>query len=542
MTNVLDVALSGMRAAQKGMLVTSNNVANSTNEDYSRRQLNLSTSEGGGVQVGSISHFADRSLQVRQLDATSSYHYGHLWADVANNTEDFMSLLSSGFTDATNSLFASFSELASSPGNHESKVSAFSALQTMQSNYDNVNSHLSETSSSVDSMLKVQVETVNNLAKGIADNNLQLRSAQSEEQKLTLMVDRSKMLKELSAITDVRTVPLSNGEIDVYIGDGVSLVSRSYPQQLSLSLNADNKSFDFTMNGQEITDKMTGGKIEGIVSGYTDFVQPSVNKTGHHAFLMAASINDVFNQWQDEQGNPLAQSPVKSFSTTSSSDHAHGIDSTGKGAKLSFQTTVDTSSFPPEDLGALPQEISIKKTASGYDVFNKRTGELIGSPNTLSTPVTINGMTISSLPADVEMQEGEEVTMMPFINANSEFETTYENASSMPWGSAEQTVALSNLIKDMGDTPFLHQGTASLKSDNPFFDNELITLSKRVKSTLEFDQLNLEQLNQQVISQQGVSLDEEAANQIRYQELYEVSTQLVQTSKSMFSTLLNAIS
>lgn len=542
MTNVLDVALSGMRAAQKGMFVTTNNVANSTNENYSRMQLNLSTSEGGGVKVGSVTNFADQSLLVRQLDATSSYNYGGMWAGVANNTEDFMTLIGTGFVEATNSFYSSFDDLASSPGNLEAKISVFSALETMELNYGSVNDHFTETKSSVRSLLEVEVETINNIAKNIAENNVELRSAQTEEQKLNLMVERDTMLKELASITDVRTNQLSNGEMDVYIGEGISLVSRSYPQEISVKLNAESNHFEFSMNDQDITDKISGGKLEGTLASFDDFVLPSINKTGHHAFNLAASINDVFAQWQDDNGNQIANSPVSHFTTTSVSPAGHGIDSAGNGAPIVFETSVNTEDFPPEDLGALPQEITIKRLSSGrYEIFDKKTGESIGTADDFKTPVSINGMSITSLPSTVDLQEGESIDIQPFVNANKQFETTYENASSINWGEAGQTVELAQLISNMGNNEFLHQNTESLKTDNPFFDNELITLSKRIKTTLAFDELSLEQLNQQAISVQGVSLDEEAANQIRYQELYEVSTQLVQTSKSMFSTLLNAI-
>ena len=541
MSGILDVALSGLQAAQAGMVVSSTNVANSTNENYSRRELILSTAEGGGVVVSSINNFADRSLQIRQLDATSDYSHGVMWTDIANNTEDYMTLLSTGFTEATNSFYSSFDDLASSPGNYESKVAMLSALETMETSYGNVDDHFEDTKSSINSLLGVDVATINNLAEGLASNNEELRAATSDSQKLTLMVERDTMLKELSTITDVQTVELSNGEMDVYIGDGISLVSRSYPQEISVDFNSESNSFQFEMNGNDISDKMTGGSIGGQISAFDEFVQPSVNQTGYHAFALAASINDVFSQWVDEDGDPIADSPVSSFSTTSTSSEANAIDADGNGTTVQFQTTLNTDDFSAEELADLPEDIVIKKSADGYDIFDKQTGELIGSPTTLSTPVTINGMTISMLPNDVELQEGETVEIMPFINANSSFETTYDSASSMNWGTTEQTVELAGLISQMGEESFLNQGSESLKSANPFFDNDLITLSSRVKNTLELDTASLEQLNQDVYSLQGVSLDEEAANQIRYQELYEVSTQLVQTSQSMFDTLLNAI-
>ncbi len=541
MSNVIDVAISGMRAAQKGMLITSNNVANSTDENYSRRQLNLSTAEGGGVQVGEVTHFADRSLQVRQLDSTSNYNYGQLWADMANDTEDYMALASLGFKDASNNFYTSFDNLASSPNDTEAKSASYAALEAMALSTQSVADHFQNKKSATAELLAVEIDSVNNLAHNIASSNEQIRASQSAEQKLNLINERDGLLKQLAEIADVRSVELNNGEVDVYLGDGISLVARSYQQTLSIQPNNENNSFNILLGERDISDKISGGKIDGIISAFNQFVQPAVNKSGQHAFALTASLNEVYRGWVDDDGNQLGQSPLPAFSTVSVSREVAGIDDNGNGAAIVFSATVDTNSYPPADLGALPQEILIKKTAAGYDVINKRTGELIGSANTFATPITVNGIALSSLPSGVEMQEGESVTILPFVNANSEFKPVFNSGFGMSWGDVEQTVELANKIAEMADGKILNNGQESLKTNNPFVDNELIALSRRTKTALEFDQTSLELINQQIISGKGVSLDEEAANQLRYQELYEVSAQLVKTSQKMFSTLMDAL-
>jgi len=45
-------------------------------------------------------------------------------------------------------------------------------------------------------------------------------------------------------------------------------------------------------------------------------------------------------------------------------------------------------------------------------------------------------------------------------------------------------------------------------------------------------------LNDQKNSISGVNLDEEAANLVKYQQLYNASSKLIQSSRQMFDTLL----
>ncbi len=40
----------------------------------------------------------------------------------------------------------------------------------------------------------------------------------------------------------------------------------------------------------------------------------------------------------------------------------------------------------------------------------------------------------------------------------------------------------------------------------------------------------------------GVNLDEEAANMVKYQQAYQACAQMIQTSTTMFNTLITAIS
>ncbi|MCP5158874.1 MAG: flagellar hook-associated protein FlgK [Gammaproteobacteria bacterium] len=64
---------------------------------------------------------------------------------------------------------------------------------------------------------------------------------------------------------------------------------------------------------------------------------------------------------------------------------------------------------------------------------------------------------------------------------------------------------------------------------------------RRVESTLQSQEALLEQsvLSRESIS--GVSLDEEAANLVRFQQSYQAAAQVIQTSNSLFSSLLEAV-
>jgi flagellar hook-associated protein 1 FlgK len=64
---------------------------------------------------------------------------------------------------------------------------------------------------------------------------------------------------------------------------------------------------------------------------------------------------------------------------------------------------------------------------------------------------------------------------------------------------------------------------------------------RRVENTLWSQEALLEQSTLTRESISGVSLDEEAANLVRFQQAYEAAAQIIQTSNALFSTLLQAV-
>lgn len=65
--------------------------------------------------------------------------------------------------------------------------------------------------------------------------------------------------------------------------------------------------------------------------------------------------------------------------------------------------------------------------------------------------------------------------------------------------------------------------------------------TSQAKSQLKADETKLIQSKGIFESVSGVSLEEEAANLIRYQQSYAASAQIVSTAKTIFDTLLSSV-
>jgi flagellar hook-associated protein FlgK len=91
--------------------------------------------------------------------------------------------------------------------------------------------------------------------------------------------------------------------------------------------------------------------------------------------------------------------------------------------------------------------------------------------------------------------------------------------------------------------------SAKLQSLRETFSNPLTFITSSIATTVatwkndnKANEALQKTLNEQKSSITGVNLDEEAANLVKYQQLYNASSKLIQTGRQMFDTLLGMLS
>jgi flagellar hook-associated protein 1 FlgK len=87
----------------------------------------------------------------------------------------------------------------------------------------------------------------------------------------------------------------------------------------------------------------------------------------------------------------------------------------------------------------------------------------------------------------------------------------------------------------------LDGGNATFEQSYNSLVSEVGVLTQQVNTNLEVDTslLNSAQARRESIS--GVNLDEEAADLIRYQQAYQALSRIVQTSQTLFESLLRVV-
>ena len=160
-------------------------------------------------------------------------------------------------------------------------------------------------------------------------------------------------------------------------------------------------------------------------------------------------------------------------------------------------------------------------SAASFDVIDRQSGTLLQN----AVPY-YNGMTVSQTGWQIQL------TGQPATGDTISVENNSSAASDNRNALAMANLQLASVL-DGGNTTF-EQSYNSLVS-------EVGVLTQQVNTNLEVDASLLSSAQARRESISGVNLDEEAADLIRYQQAYQALSRVVQTSQTLFESLLSVV-
>lgn len=305
LNTVLSAATSGLMAAQTGLRVVSDNVANINTPGYTRKVVaqenRISAGMGIGVDVSEVKRVADRFLQSASLRATSDSASASAIADILDNAQSLFGDPSSAtsFFAQANGVFAAFSAAADDPSSALRRSSAVSAMENFLGEASRIGASLANLSKTTDSRIAANVDRVNDLLSQIDGLNRDIMSVKMTGGDSTGSENiQSKLVDELSALMNIKVSPRDTGGVDVRTTEGVVLAGAvlaklSYHRSdsgnsyiTSETVGVPNSSTRFTM---------TGGEIHGLMSLRNVELGGIADQLGEMVSRAAEQINAAAN-------------------------------------------------------------------------------------------------------------------------------------------------------------------------------------------------------------------------------------------------------
>ena len=315
--DILGIGISGLLAYQRALATAGHNITNVNTEGYSRQRVDLGTRPpeftgdgyvGTGVAVENVRRVYDGFLTSQVRNSTASFSQTDYFHTLASRIDNLLADPQAGLTPALQSFFGSAQGVANDPSSLAARQVLLSEASTLVERFHYLDTRFSELSSSINVDIKNIVTEINSLAQGIASTNQDIALATGSGAGVLpndLLDKRDALIVELSKRISVTTVPQDDGSINIFIGNGQSIVSGFRTQVLDTVQNQFDPArldvgYKIGTSVINVTDQLNGGKLGGVL----DFRKNTLDEARKLLGRVAIGVSDTFND-QHKLGQDL---------------------------------------------------------------------------------------------------------------------------------------------------------------------------------------------------------------------------------------------
>jgi len=319
--SIYSIGLTGLNAAQSGLVTTSHNISNANTPGYSRQRIVQGSNTpvmtgagalGQGTHVSTVERMYSQFLTNQVNRAQSSVSELETYYAQISQIDNMLADPSSGLSPALQEFFTGVQQVSSNPASVPSRQAMVSAAESMVARFHGLENRLDELAQSVNGQINSTLAQVNSYAEQIAELNQRIVLAQGayNQPPNDLLDQREQLITDLNKLVKVTTTQDSNGAYNVFVGSGQQLVVGS----IANSFVATPSSADSTRvvvglrtvggNVQELPESLlTGGQLGGLLAFRAESLDPAFNKLGVVAASMALTFNAQHGLGQDLLGN-----------------------------------------------------------------------------------------------------------------------------------------------------------------------------------------------------------------------------------------------
>jgi flagellar hook-associated protein 1 FlgK len=320
-TSIFNIGVSGLSAAQAGLLTTGHNISNATTPGFNRQQAVQGTNTpqftgagflGQGTNVVTVKRIYNQFLAAQTLSAQTRLSELNAYADQIRQIDNLLSDSSSGLSSALNEFFRGVNEVATNPVSLPARQSMLSTAQALVARFQGLDGRLDEIRGGVDTQLASTITNINSFAAQIAELNQRITLAQAAgpgQSANDLLDQRDQLIAELNQQVRVTTVTDADGSQNVFVGNGQALVVGASAFGLTTMQSGEDAS-RMTVGIRQtggvtaaLPEAMvTGGTLGGLLAFRRESLDTAQNALGRIAIGLAETINAQHQLGQDLNG------------------------------------------------------------------------------------------------------------------------------------------------------------------------------------------------------------------------------------------------
>ncbi len=557
----IQLAGNSLQAAQVGLQVAGQNIANADTPGYIRETVNFAPApgqrigglvEGMGVEVSGISQQVNTFIQQELRNANSGAAGTAVQQQTYQQLEGLMNELgNTGInTDLTN-FFSSINNVLNSPSDISTLNLAVLQGQTLTGDINQLAEQVQQSRQDIDTQVQSSASDINSLVDQIATLNVQIANTTGgspNNAAVGLTDQRDQALDSLSNLISINVQTQPNGEVAVYAG-GDYLVFNGETHHVAVTQNTDRGTTVSTLTLQDSNAPLAlgNGQVAGLVASRDSILGGFLDQLNGFAGTLANEFNKIYASGQGLNGYQSVTSE------RGVDDPTKPLDATG----LAF--TPVNGSFQIQVYDAktgLTQTSNIRVDLNGLD-GDSTLQDVANQLNQVSgVAASINSqgqLTIQSTGPDQQIAFGQDSSgFLAAIGIN----TFFSGTSAFDIGVSQDVVNdpskfaasqggvgqdTNNAVQLAGflNTPLASQNGDSISDLHSNLVNE-VSQSASVASA---NATSASTLQSSLVSQNsavsGVSIDEETINLLTFQKTYEASAKYISVISGLLDTLVN---
>ncbi|EPU0814160.1 flagellar hook-associated protein FlgK [Morganella morganii] len=544
LNNVMNNALSGINAAQGGLSVISNNLANAGVGYYHRQSAVFGENPGtmttngyfgNGTYFSHVRREFDEFVNMQYNNARSRSGDYEAFMKNASGVDDLLSNSTDDIAGMLGSFFTSLDE-AATDASDKTLVDVFlGKAKTMVSQLKEADRRLREMDNDVNHQIDNKVKDINTYAEKIAKLNEQISNSRAVNgaEPNDLLDVRDRLVNELNSVIGIKVIE-QNGNFNVSFANGLPLVTGGRANRLeAVASGADDSRLsigfvDSAGNVREIKDdQIRGGELSGVLRSRREIIDPARQKLNQMALVFAEKFNEVHRKGYDANGNT-----GKDFFAVGSGSVVSNTHNKGKA-----------------DFDIKYNDVS-KVTGNNYDVsFDGTNWNVTRLPEGVAVTANFDGVTgtLSFEGMDIKItnntaQAGDKFLLKPVDNVIGGLNTLVTNAADFAaadsTGGASNNENIKELVKLQDQK--LVGGTSTLSDFYASMVNEVGSKASQAQIDSEVQNKLTVSFYEQQQGISGVNTNEESVQMQKMQQFFNANAKVLSTVDELFNVLMRA--
>jgi len=307
---LLGLGVQATNANKSALGVIGHNISNVNTPGYSRQVVNLATqTDQRGVSVDSISRVTDDFLTRQLWSDTASFYRTDVFADMASELDNLLATDSTSVSTAIDNYFKALQNAVDDPTSLPNRELFVAEAEALARRFSDLNTIVVRQNETVNSNLESLSSQVSVLAGDIAELNGKIAGEVSASRDPNELRDqRDLLVEEISKLIDVSVVEQGRDEFSIFVSNGEPLVVGVNANSL-VAIDGDpdptkkGLAVQIADNKVEITDRVEGGKIGGLLSYREKVLDSAINEIGRVAIAIAETMNTQHQAGIDLNGD-----------------------------------------------------------------------------------------------------------------------------------------------------------------------------------------------------------------------------------------------